>query len=229
MADKEFIIDWDIIEEEILKEYWKKISHNQKIPNNEYIKKPYIESYLFDYVEWNSKIEIEDIPYEDIFLYIKNNYSCKSEEKSNIQKYLYVHSMEENKLTMHVICYMIEYLRFYMTMIDLLYQKETQIELSTFIYIILNHRNKIINDYKKKNLNFIIFYNLLNKTYDSYKNMLDILIQKKLIEEITITKSLFYKNIFSPWIQMENPEYDKSIESTEFLFSFSNLLCMNHE
>jgi hypothetical protein len=244
--------DWNDIEE-ILKEYWYKIQHIQlrSIPSCEYIKKPYVENMLFQYVAWNSKIEIDEIPYEDIFLYIKNHYPCTPDEKSNIQKYLYVHSHtpDEHTLSIHVVRFMIEYIRFYMTIVDFVYGKEQKSkELSTFIYIVWNEHKKGTQKYSKS-MHFILFSHLLDKTYQSYKQMIQTLLQKKLLQEkeeeeedettetekkektssMENVKSIFYKNIFAPWLRISSPNYDASLDSTDLFFPFSQLLCMNYE
>jgi len=227
--------EWNDIEE-ILKEYWEKIQHMhlRSMPSCEYMKKPYVENNLFQYVAWNSTITIEDISYEDIFLYIKNNYRCTPEDKSNIQKYVYVHShtSDEHTLFSHVVRFMIEYIRFYMTMVDFIYLKEPKNkELSTFIYLVWNQHQKGIDEYSKHNMHFVIFSHLLDKTYQSYKQMVQTLHQKKLIQENhtdDVLRPLFYQHIFAPWMRIKNPEYDMSIDSTSIFPSLSHFICMCH-
>lgn len=198
--------------------------HN--IPENLYIKKPYMEEYMIGLskfyrieiikVKIVEKIEDEEISKEDISTLLSFLYPFTKEDKVLIQKYLFekvtFEKVEESSFIFSLFILQIKYFQFYMLMIDLFYNRQHHTQLSDDIYLwIENNESKMKKYFRscqkdKKTYeisSFVVFYNLLNELFLHYEKTLELL-QNELNVIFQFSKKnryLFIQLIFSPWYE----------------------------
>lgn len=198
--------------------------HN--IPENLYIKKPYIEDYMMGLskfyrneiikVKIVEKIEDEEISKEDISTLLSFLYPFTKEDKVFIQKFLFekvtFEKVEESSFIFSLIILQIKYFQFYMLMIDLFYNRQHHQQLSDDIYLWIENNEVKMKRYfrscqrEKKTYeisSFVVFYNLLNELFLYYEKTLELL-QNELNVIFQFSKKnryLFIQLIFSPWYE----------------------------
>lgn len=214
--------------------------HN--IPENLYIKKPYMEDYIiklskfYQYeiikIKIVEKIEDEEISKEDISTLLFFLYPFSKEDKILIQKHLFekviLEKVEESSFIFSLFILQIKYFQFYMLMIDLFYNRQHHHQLSDDIYLWIEKNESKMKKYFKscqKNKktyeisSFVVFHNLLNELYIYYEKTLELL-QNELNVIFQFSKKnryLFIQLIFSPWYEniykKENENEKKKNES----------------
>jgi hypothetical protein len=202
----------------IINSYWNTLITKNivNIPKNKFIKKPYIENYIIKLsVESKNDILINNIlelikknkiKNDHLILFITSNFDLNIEQKKYITKFfnnLDITIINNNqKFIIETIMFQIYFFRFYLTIIELLYDNDDENnELYKFILIFIKNKKYEINKYND-NINFCIFYNLLQELLVLYKNLINKLIDIKMFnEEIddNTMVNLFIKNIFSNW------------------------------
>ena len=206
---------FDYIEKNILFEYWTTLLRKDvtNIPNNKFIKKPYLENYIiklsiiFNDTKLEKKIlnliELNHITNEELFLFINNNIELNETDKKNIELYFFNNEVSEsyNKISVNLIIYQIKYFRFYNTIVELLFDcNEEDNELYNFILIFIKNNKNEINKYIKKNIKFNIFYNNIILLFKSFENIIQSLINLNLFsltdDDIL---NIFLKNLFTNW------------------------------
>jgi hypothetical protein len=167
----------------------------------------------------------------------KDNKDKDNKDKDNKDKDNKDNKNEEkiNNFIIEIILYQIYFFRFYMTIIELLYDNEQENnELYNFIIVFIkNKKNEIYNF--SKNINFIIFNNLLQELLVLYKVLINKMIEFNIFnKEINDNNmiNLFIKNIFSNWYiiykkdLIENKVNDKIGRYTYKKNILSKLLCL---
>jgi len=207
----------------MMNNYWNTlISKNiANIPSNKFIKKPYLEKYIIQLaVNLPSKHnnlkknilemwEKNKIKNNDLTLFISNNFDLDIFQKKTLDKFFnldmdFKTEDEEKKFKnfiIEIILYQIHFFRFYMTIIELLYDNEQENnELYNFILVFIKNKSSEINKHSK-NINFIIFNNLLQELLVLYKVLINKMVEFNIFsEEINNNiMNLFIKNIFSNW------------------------------
>jgi hypothetical protein len=194
------------------------------IPENLYIKKPYIEEYIMTLSKFYrieilkikilEKIEDEEISKEDIQTILFFLYPFTKEDKSFIQKYVYeefsIQKIEESSFIYSLFILQIKYFQFYMLMVDLFYNRQHHQKLEEDIYLWIENNDSKMKKYfrscqrEKKTYeisSFVVFYNLLNELLIYYEKTLELL-QNELKVIFQFSKKnrfLFIQLIFSPW------------------------------
>jgi hypothetical protein len=234
-------MDFEDIEKNIIFKYWETLIRKNisNIQTNKFIKKPYLEDYIIklsDCLDKNklySKIiellECNEITNEELILFINNNIELSNKQKKFIEKFYFQGNDNDNdndndneneneKVSFEIINYQIKYFKFYNTVTELLFDNVFEDnELYNFILIFIKNKKNEINKYLKKNFKFKLFYHYLNDLYESFNNMINILIKKKLYEKIEEKEilNLFLKNLFTNWYNiykkdiLENKVNDK--------------------
>jgi len=208
----------------IINTYWNTLlSKNiSNIPMNKFIKKPYIENYIIKLsIEIKNDILVNNIlelfkkniiKRDHLTLFITNNFDLDINQKKKINKFfnnLNIQDTEQKNLNdkyekfiVEIILFQIYFFRFYLTIIELLYDNETENnELYKFILIFIKNKNSEINSYSN-DINFCIFYNLLQELLILYKVIIHKLIEFKIFNndvDDNIMINLFIKNLFSNW------------------------------
>ena len=215
-------LDEDI--QNMMNTYWNTLLTKNigNIPSNKFIKKPYLEKYI---IQLAGNIKTKDNIFEmwkknkiknnDLTLFISNNFDLDIFQKKALDKFFnYVienkakdnenikNEEKINNFIIEIILYQIYFFRFYMTIIELLYDNEKENnELYNFILVFIkNKKNEIYNF--SKNINFVIFNNLLQELLVLYKVLINKMIEFNIFnEEINDNNmiNLFIKNIFSSW------------------------------
>jgi hypothetical protein len=205
------------LEEEMVIKYWKTLIRKNisNIPNNKFIKKPYLENYIIKLsVIDNEKqlitkiielINNDKINNEELFLFMNNNFDF-NDQKKEIEKFFLdnnTQNEEFNKLSVEILNYQTKYFRFYQTVTELLFDSVSEDnELYNFILIYIKNKNSEIKNYTKKNIKFAIFYHYIKELENHYDNIFKLLIYYKLLN-IEYNKkdilNLFLKNLFINW------------------------------
>ncbi len=198
--------------------------HN--IPENLYIKKPYIEEYIMNLskfyrieilkIKIMEKIEDEDISKDDIQTILSFLYPFTKEDKTFIQKYIFekisFEKIEESSFIYSLFILQIKYFQFYMLMIDLFYNRQHHQQLSEDIYLWIENNDSKMKRYfrscqrDKKTYeisSFVVFYNLLNELLIYYEKTLELLQNelKVIFQFPKKNRFLFIQLIFSPWYE----------------------------
>ena len=217
-------LDEDI--QNMINTYWNTLLTKNigNIPYNKFIKKPYLEKYIIQLAVRhkdnnslkNNILEIWEknkIKNNDLTLFISNNFDLDIFQKKALDKFFNneindeknkkIDKYEKNlkNFIVEIILYQIYFFRFYMTIIELLYDNEQENnELYHFILVFIKNKSSEINK-NSKNINFIIFNNLLQELLVLYKVLINKLIEFNIFnEEINNNMiNLFIKNIFSNW------------------------------
>jgi hypothetical protein len=211
-------LDEDI--KNMMNTYWNTLLTKNigNIPSNKFIKKPYLEKYI---IQLAGNIKTKDNIFEmweknkiknnDLTLFISNNFDLDIFQKKELDKF-FNRKLDNEKndkyeknfknFIVEIILYQIYFFRFYMTVIELLYDNEQENnELYNFILVFIkNKSNEIYNS--SKNINFIIFNNLLQELLVLYKVLINKMIEFNIFnKEINDNNmiNLFIKNIFSSW------------------------------
>jgi hypothetical protein len=212
--------------------------HN--IPENLYIKKPYIEEYIMAFskfyrveilkIKIMEKMEDEEISKEDIQTILSFLYPFTKEDKTLIQKYVYEEisfdKLKESSFIYSLFILQIKYFQFYMLMIDLFYNRQHHQQLSEDIYLWIENNDSKMKRYfrncqrEKKTYqisSYVVFYNLLNELFVFYEKTLELL-QNELKVIFQFSKKnrfLFIQLIFSPWYENVYKK-EKMNEKNEF-------------
>jgi len=226
-------MNFDNIEKNTIHKYWKTLSRKNisNIETNNFLKKPYLEKYIIKlsncldknklYNKITELLECNEITNEELILFINNNIELSNKQKKIIEKFYFQGNDNENeneKVSFEIINYQIKYFKFYNTVTELLFDNVFEDnELYNFILIFIKNKKNEINKYLKKNFKFKLFYHYLNDLYESFNNMINILIKKKLYEKIEEKEilNLFLKNLFTNWYNiykkdiLENKVNDK--------------------
>lgn len=152
--------------------------------------------------------EKNKIKNNDLTLFISNNFDLDIFQKKSLDKFFNFEidkNIEEKKFKnfiIEIILYQIYFFRFYMTIIELLYDNEQENnELYNFILVFIkNNKHEIYNS--SKNINFLIFNNLLQELLVLYKVLINKMIEFNIFsQEINDNNmiNLFIKNIFGNW------------------------------
>jgi hypothetical protein len=242
-------MDFEYIEKNIIHKYWETLSRKNilNLQINKFIKKPYIENYIIelsnniDQKILEKKIlellECNKITNEEIFLFINNIIEISIENKKIIEKFLFKNESnnECSDIYIEIINYQIKYFRFYNTIIELLFDDESENnELYNFILIFIKDKKREINNYSKKNIKFKIFYYYLCDLYVSFESLIKLLVKYELFIEVDKkeTLNLFIKNIFTNWYNiyrkdiLENKVNDKIKDYNINRSILSRILCL---
>ena len=196
-----------------------------------YFKIPFKEFYILKLVILNddskligkiiNKINDNIISDEDIYFSLNYYYNFNSQNKFNIQKFIYKN--DENDMVLlkfktNLILFTIKYYQYYFIINELLFDNNNENdnnELFFSIYLFLkdHHNNKDnILKYTKKYFNMKLFFYIIDDLYKIYKKNLDILYKNELIDK---NDSIIYfiNNIFINW----NLIYKKTINDNTFI------------
>jgi hypothetical protein len=245
--------NYDFIEKETIFKYWNTLTRKNinDIPMNKLIKKPYLEKYIIklspEKKTKNQELlagnilnlyENNIIKNHDLYIYICNCFELEISQKNSIQKFMNdLDSKNHNAFIFEILIYQINYFRFYMTISELLFNNnEEDNELYNFILIFIKNNDQEIPKYKKKNIKFLIFFNILQNLLISYKNIFEYLVRFNLLaknENDSEIINFFLKNIFSNWYiiykkdVLEDNVNDKIKEHKIEKFSIlSKILCL---
>jgi hypothetical protein len=239
------------IENKLIFDYWKTFDriNDKNIIENKYIKKPYFEKYIIELAKNNDDIEnmkrvqelIEnsEINYDDIYLYLFGNIDFSSDEKRNIQNYILNVGNHSNYIEYicefigKIIIFNIAYFRFYMTIVEFLYDIEKDDkELYRDIFIYIKNTKNGMNRNIKKSFKFQMFIYYINKLYKSYNDIFDCIHRIDLLKDEyddNKIRNLFLKNLFSNWYHIYKTNVENGIddfnETKERKF-ISKLLCI---
>ena len=120
-------MNFDYIEENITSKYWITLSRKNisNIPNNKFLKKPYVENYIIElstnlnnnyiYSKINELLDLNVITNEDLFLFLTNNIDFDNDDKKKIEKFFLTNDMSDKIFELfckEIIIYEIKYFRF---------------------------------------------------------------------------------------------------------------------
>jgi hypothetical protein len=211
-------MDFEDFEKNVIFEYWKTliIKDISNIATNKFLKKPYLEKYIIKLSQYTSNNQLldniinlindEEINNEEIILFLNNNFEWSTSEKKYNEQYFLENDIEETiffKIAIEILIYQVKYFRFYLMIIELLFDYDTENnELYYFIFLFIKNNKKDINFYSNKNFKFKIFNFYIQSIFDSYKSLFKLLYENKFIEneynDIDIY-NFFLKNIFTNW------------------------------
>lgn len=234
-------------EKKIITEYIKTIKryNNIKVPKNNFLKNPYIENYLIkiSYIENDydliKKILVllndDVITNEDILFVINYYLDITKDEKNKIFKFL--NNTDTNLLMknfIEIIIFNIRYFRFYLILVELLFDTKFEDDELYFYLHLLNENNKKKNKfYSKKYLNFKIIYELYSILIENYDKINIFLIKNSLIEKEK--NSNLFKNLFKGWFDIYlNDSGTENIDNkiSKFIIKkqniFSKIICNNN-
>ena len=235
-----------LIDDYILTLYRFNISN---IPKNNYLKFPYIDnnllkiSYLENDYELIEKITNyilkKKISNEDFLFILQQFFPIVKEQKKELQKLLnltYDHELLRNEI--EIILFNIKYIRFYLIIIEFLFDNHCENnELYFYFYLLIQNNEKEIELYCNKYFKFRIIYYYFQELFSFYKKINNFLNIHKIIEENS-EKKIFHSllkicllNWYKIYIKdVENKCVDTKIE--QFIIKkksiFKNFLCNNN-
>lgn len=210
----------------ILINYWKTLKNcNHEKTKCIYIKKPYIEEYIFDALlidndtDLNNyllmKINEDEIKLEDISLFLSTILELNTEDKRSVNKRIFeidivnVEIKDESfYLIKLILIAVISYTKFYYTSCQLLFPEESEEDdlintISTLyksIYIFIELNDVEIKKRYDEDLKLEIFTHILNEFIKDYQTLLEYLEEQKLIMlESYDFKSILIKILFKNW------------------------------
>jgi len=224
--------------------------HISNLPKNNYLKFPYIDENLLKICSLENDYELiekitnyiikKKLSNEDFLFIIQQYFIISKEQKSKLQLLLNKtcdHQLLRNEI--EIILFNIKYIRFYLIVIEFLFDNQNQSdELYFYLYILIQNNEKEIELYSKKYFKFRIIYYYFQELYSFYKKINKFLCNHKITEEES-DKKLFHsllKVCLLSWYKIymkdvENKCVDKKVES--FLHQkkkniFQQFLC-NHD
>jgi hypothetical protein len=246
-------MNFDYIEENITSKYWITLSRKNisNIPNNKFLKKPYVENYIIElstnlnnnyiYSKINDLFDSNIITNEDLFLFLSNNIDFDNDDKKKIEKFFLTNDMSDKIFELfckEIIIYEIKYFRFYQTITELLFDSnEEDNELYNFILTFIKNKNNELKNMLKHNIKFQIFYNYLKDLLNIYTNII------KSLKNFDLTSSdynineilnLFLKNLFTNWYNiykkdiLDNNVKEKIKNYTKKKTIISRILCLRN-
>ena len=209
----------------ILTNYWKTLKNNNHDNINcIYIKKPYIEKYIFDsilienedefYKFFLSKLEEEDIKLEDISLFVYNIFEFKNNDKKNVNKFIFdikLDNEEDTGILFSILKCVISYTKFYYTSAQLLFFDECENEniltlessLYKCIYCLIEMNEQQLRDLYSDDLKLEIFISIMNDFIQSFQSVLEKLEEKKIIVLDNYDyKNMLIKILFKNWYEI---------------------------
>lgn len=211
-------MEFEDFEKNVIFEYWKTlvIKDILTIPFNKFLKKPYLEKYIIDlsqYIYNDSLLDNiiklinnEEINNEEIILFLNNNFEWSNNEKKYVEQYFLENDIEETiffKIAIETLIYQVKYYRFYLMVIELLFDSDSESnELYYFILLFIKNNKKDIKLYSNRNFKFNIFNHYIQSMFENYKSLFKLLYKNKFIEkeyEDDEIYNFFLKNIFTNW------------------------------
>lgn len=224
---------------EIQKSYWKTVYRYtiDTIPTHTFLRKPFLEDYLFDLLQMENDEKIrnkinemvdekEMISQEDVVRFLCALYSFSKKEKILIQRYIYDHFQPEMlsitpSFVYDIFIFHTKYFQFYMFLTEVLY-KDEQNQFDEDIYSVLENKEKEIKkrlkDFRKRRryhsyLRYVYLYNTMIELMESFEKIFFlyfiILEYGKIKKENA--KNVCLRYIFTPWY-----EYHKQKEKDRF-------------
>lgn len=242
-------MNFENIENEIILNYCSTLKriNLKKLPKNNYLKNPYLDQFILNLSnlkdkELETKIDDDlkenEILNDDMLNLTLNIVEFNEVEKKKILKFF----MNENyfnenylDLSKKIILFQVYYFQFFNISSELLFNNEIENdELYHIILLYVKNVKKEISQYKKNNINLLIFNYFYNKLLKIYEEIY-ILLKNNYILEKTYDKSEIYnfllKNLFSNWYKiykkdLENDDVNEKIKKFKKINFISKILCL---
>ncbi len=237
-------MDKNNVSNHLINEYCKTLSRKElkDIPNHQYIKKPYLESYIISLSTIvNEDLLVEqiikkfvngDIQIEEVFLFVKTWIELSTNEKRALQNILLKEINESENIVVGTLLYVVYYFQLYMLSVEFLYDNSLDNEdLFKYIEQLMRKQTSKIKSLEKKNIHLFMFHIQLEKVLKSYISLFKLLVKEKLIEKDMSEEDIrnsFLRHTFANWYEVlkkRNKEGTINKKSSKW---YSRLLCIPH-
>ncbi len=237
-------MDKNNVSNHLINEYCKTLARKElkDIPNHQYIKKPYLESYIISLAtivneellteQINKKFKNGDIQIEEVFLFVKTWIELSTNEKRALQSILLKDFRESEKIVVGILIYVVYYFQLYMLSVEFLYDNAVENEdLFKYIEQIMRKQMSKIKSLEKNNIHLFMFHIQFEKVLNSYVSLFKLLVKEKLIEEDMSEEDVrnsFLRHTFANWYEVLKKRNKEGKLNSKPSKWYSKLLCIPH-